>query len=134
MKGKSMLLSNKVALVTGAAGAIGYGICEVLLENGISFEIVPGVTSAIAAPAYAGIPLTHREYTSTVAFVTGHEDPQKKESSIDWSSLAQGIGTLVFFMGVKNLPNIIRQLTTHGKPQDTPAALIRWGTTPRQVA
>ena len=106
---------------------------EVLLENGISFEIVPGVTSAIAAPAYAGIPLTHREYTSTVAFVTGHEDPQKEESSIDWSSLAKGIGTLVFFMGVKNLPNIIQQLTAHGKPQSTPAALIRWGTTPRQV-
>ena len=106
---------------------------EVLMQNGISFEIVPGVTSAIAAPAYAGIPLTHRDYTSTVAFVTGHEDPTKDESSIDWASLAKGIGTLVFFMGVKNLPNIIRQLTANGKPKDTPVALVRWGTTPRQV-
>jgi uroporphyrinogen III methyltransferase/synthase len=106
---------------------------EILLEKGISFEIVPGVTSAIAAPAYAGIPLTHREYTSTVAFITGHEDPKKEESSIDWPSLAKGIGTLVFFMGVKNLPDLVKQLTAHGKPLNTPAALIRWGTTPRQV-
>lgn len=106
---------------------------EVLMQNGISFEIVPGVTSAIAAPAYAGIPLTHREYTSTVAFVTGHEDPTKDESNIDWASLAKGIGTLVFFMGVKNLPSIVRQLTANGKPPDTPVALVRWGTTPRQV-
>jgi uroporphyrinogen III methyltransferase/synthase len=106
---------------------------EVLITAGISFEIVPGVTSAIAAPAYAGIPLTHREYTSTVAFVTGHEDPQKEASSIDWPSLAKGIGTLVFFMGVKNLPNIVRELTAHGKPTDTPVALVRWGTTARQV-
>jgi uroporphyrinogen III methyltransferase/synthase len=106
---------------------------EVLMQNRISFEIVPGVTSAIAAPAYAGIPLTHRQYTSTVAFVTGHEDPTKDETSIDWAALAKGIGTLVFFMGVKNLPNIIQQLTAHGKAPHTPVALVRWGTTPRQV-
>ena len=106
---------------------------EVLINAGISFEIVPGVTSAIAAPAYAGIPLTHREYTSTVAFVTGHEDPQKETSSIDWPSLTKGIGTLVFFMGVKNLPSIVRELTSHGKPKDTPVAVVRWGTTARQV-
>ena len=68
-----------------------------------------------------------------MAFVTGHEDRTKDESSIDWPSLAKGIGTLVFFMGVKNLPNIIRQLTAHGKPSDTPVALVRWGTTPQQV-
>jgi uroporphyrinogen III methyltransferase/synthase len=106
---------------------------EVLFEAGISFEIVPGVTSAIAAPAYAGIPLTHRKLTSTVAFVTGHEDPKKEETQINWAALATGIGTLVFFMGVKNLPEIARQLMDHGKPPDTPVALVRWGTTPGQV-
>ena len=74
-----------------------------------------------------------RTVASTVAFVTGHEDPTKDESSIDWASLAKGIGTLVFFMGVKNLPNIIQQLTANGKPPETPVALVRWGTTPRQV-
>jgi uroporphyrinogen III methyltransferase/synthase len=105
---------------------------EVLIEAGIPFEIVPGVTSAIAAPAYAGIPLTHRQYTSTVAFVTGHEDPTKEDSSIDWKSLAGGIGTLVFLMGIKNLPKIVRQLIDNGKPAKTPAAVVRWGTTTRQ--
>ncbi len=104
---------------------------EILAEAGIPFEIVPGVTSAIAAAAYAGIPLTHREHTSTVAFVTGHEDPLKRESSIDWGSLAK-IGTLVFFMGVKNLPHIVRMLLENGRGEKTPAALIRWGTTSRQ--
>ena len=105
---------------------------EVLIEAGISFEIVPGVTSAIAAPAYAGIPLTHRKYTTNVAFVTGHEDPTKGKSTIDWEALAKGIGTLVFLMGVKNLPQITRQLIRHGRPVTTPVALVRWGTTPRQ--
>jgi len=105
---------------------------EVLVEAGISYEVVPGVTSAVAAPAYAGIPLTHRKFTSTLAFVTGHEDPQKATSSIDWQALATGIGTLVFFMGVKNLPNIVEQLTQHGMSADTLVALIRWGTTTRQ--
>ncbi|MDM8524659.1 uroporphyrinogen-III C-methyltransferase [Desulfococcaceae bacterium HSG8] len=106
---------------------------EILVGEGIPFEIVPGVTSAIAAPAYAGIPLTHREFTATVAFVTGHEDPTKSESNIDWASLAKGIGTLVFLMGVKNLPNITRELLDHGMRPDTPVALVRWGTTPGQV-
>jgi uroporphyrinogen III methyltransferase/synthase len=106
---------------------------EVLIEAGVPFEVVPGVTSAVAAPAYAGIPLTHRKYTSTLAFVTGHEDPEKEDSSIDWHALATGIGTLVFFMGVKNLRHIVDQLMHHGKPGDTPIALVRWGTTPRQV-
>jgi uroporphyrinogen III methyltransferase/synthase len=106
---------------------------EVLFKAGISFEIVPGVTSAIAAPAYAGIPLTHRKLTSTVAFVTGHEDPKKEETQINWAALATGIGTLVFFMGVKNLPEIARQLMDHGKSPNTPVALVRWGTTPGQV-
>lgn len=104
---------------------------EVLAKAGIPFEIVSGVTSAIAVPSYAGIPLTHRGYTSTVAFVTGHEDPTKEQSDIDWGALA-GIGTLVFLMGVKNLPNIAAGLIAHGKDPDTPAALIRWGTTADQ--
>jgi uroporphyrinogen III methyltransferase/synthase len=105
---------------------------EVLVDAGIPFEIVPGVTSAIAAPAYAGIPLTHRKYTTSVAFVTGHEDPSKEVSTIDWDALSKGIGTLVFFMGVKNLPQITRRLIQHGKPAGTPVALVRWGTTARQ--
>ena len=104
---------------------------EKLAESGISFEIVPGVTSAIAVPAYAGIPLTHRGLTSTVAFVTGHEDPSKEKSDIDWQALAR-IGTLVFLMGVKNIEKIVKELQDNGKYPKTPAALIRWGTTPRQ--
>lgn len=105
---------------------------EVLVDAGIPFEIVPGVSSAIAAPAYAGIPLTHRNFTSTLAFVTGHEDPTKEDTSIHWPSLARGIGTLVFLMGVKNLPRIVSQLRRHGRSGDTPVALVRWGTTNRQ--
>ena len=105
---------------------------EVLEAQGIAFEIVPGVTSAIAAAAYAGIPLTHRKLTATLAFVTGHEDPHKEESTVDWESLGRGIGTLVFFMGVKNLPDITQKLIAHGKSPATPVALIRWGTTPGQ--
>ncbi len=105
---------------------------EALLEAGVAFEVVPGVTSAVAAPAYAGIPLTHRDYTSTLAFVTGHEDPTKETSQINWSSLAAGIGTLVFFMGVKNLPHITARLRENGMAADTPVALVRWGTTNRQ--
>ena len=106
---------------------------EILAAKGIPFEIVPGVTSAIAAAAYAGIPLTHRKLTATLAFITGHEDPHKEESNIDWESLAKGIGTLVFFMGVKNLPDITQKLIANGKSPETPVALIRWGTTPGQV-
>jgi uroporphyrinogen III methyltransferase/synthase len=104
---------------------------EVLAAEGIPFEVVPGVTSAIAVPAYAGIPLTHRGLTSTVAFVTGHEDPTKDKSDIDWQALS-GIGTLVFLMGVKNVVQITEALIRHGKSPDTPAALIRRGTTARQ--
>jgi uroporphyrinogen III methyltransferase / synthase len=105
---------------------------EELAEAGIPFEIVPGVTSAIAAPAYAGIPLTHRSYTSTVAFITGHEDPAKEESQIAWDKIATGIGTLVFLMGVGNLPRIASELVKHGRSPQTPVALIRWGTLPEQ--
>jgi len=105
---------------------------EVLAAENIPFEIVPGVTSAIAAPAYAGIPLTHRKHTPTVAFITGHEDPTKAQSGIDWQALSTGIGTLVFLMGVKNLPRIVQKLMENGRPPETPVALVRWGTTARQ--
>ena len=104
---------------------------EVLQAAGIPFEVVPGVTSAIAAPAYAGIPLTHRKYTATVAMVTGHEDPTKSQSNIDWQALAR-MGTLVFLMGVKNLPLIVEQLCAAGMPVSRPVALVRWGTTAQQ--
>ena len=105
---------------------------EVLVDENIPFEIIPGVTSAIAVPAYGGIPLTHRQFTSTLAFVTGHEDPEKNRSKIDWESLAKGIGTIVFLMGVKNLKKIVAKLLKYGRSSDTPIALIRWGTTPKQ--
>ena len=107
---------------------------EELVEAGIPFEVVPGVTSAVAAPAYAGIPVTHREHASMVTFITGHEEPGKKESALDWEVLARNPGTLVFLMGVKNLSNIATSLINHGKPPQTPAALVRWGTTPQQVS
>jgi uroporphyrinogen III methyltransferase/synthase len=105
---------------------------EGLAQAGIPFEIVPGVTSAIAAPAYAGIPLTHRDYTSTVAFITGHEDPTKEESKIAWDKISTGLGTLVFLMGVGNLTRIARELMKNGRSPETPVALIRWGTLPEQ--
>ena len=104
---------------------------EELLEAGVSFEVVPGVTSAVAAPAYAGIPVTHRAHASMVSFITGHEDPAKQGSAINWKALAETGGTLVFFMGVKNLPEISANLIKHGRAPSTPAALVRWGTTCR---
>lgn len=106
---------------------------EELFQAGVPFEVISGVTSAIAVPAYAGIPLTHRDYASTVAFLTGHEDPAKDDSAIAWDKVATGIGTLVFLMGVGNLPNIVDKLVKHGRPKDTPAAVIQWGTKPEQV-
>jgi uroporphyrinogen III methyltransferase/synthase len=107
---------------------------EQLVEAGIAFEVVPGVTSAIAAPAYAGIPVTHRDHASMVTFITGHESPNKGGSAIDWRNLASNPGTLVFLMGVRNLRHISGSLIGQGKPPDTPAALVRWGATPRQVS
>ncbi len=105
---------------------------EVLVDAGIPYEVVPGVTAAIAAAAYAGIPVTHRTATPTFALVTGHEDPTKGESGIDWRALATGIGTVAFYMGVRNLPRIAHQLIDHGRDPQTPTAVIQWGTTPRQ--
>jgi uroporphyrinogen III methyltransferase/synthase len=105
---------------------------QVLRRAGISFEVVPGVTSAIAAPAYAGIPVTHRDLASTVTFVTGHEDPRKEGSSIDWNHLAKLRGTKIFLMGVERLGEITKRLVEEGADAITPVALVRWGTTFRQ--
>jgi uroporphyrinogen III methyltransferase/synthase len=103
-----------------------------LAEAGVSFEVVPGVTSAAAVPAYAGIPLTHRGYTSTVAFVTGHEDPAKEATDIPWDRLSTATGTLVFLMGVGNLAKIAEELMSHGRSRETPVAVIRRGTVAEQ--
>ncbi|TAK28761.1 MAG: uroporphyrinogen-III C-methyltransferase [Chloroflexota bacterium] len=104
---------------------------EALAEAGLPFEIVPGVTSAIGAPTYAGIPLTHRSFASTLAIVTGHEDPSKPGTRIDWRALTD-IGTLVVLMGHKKLPSIVAQLLEHGRTPETPIALVQWGTHNRQ--
>ncbi|MDP1808969.1 MAG: uroporphyrinogen-III C-methyltransferase [Actinomycetota bacterium] len=98
-----------------------------LAANGIPFEVVPGVSSAYAVPAYAGIPVTHRGLASDVAFITGHEQ-RAGGPGIAWEMLAKSMGTLVFLMGVKNLPDIVGQLTANGRPGATPVAVIRWGT------
>ncbi|MEC4673393.1 MAG: uroporphyrinogen-III C-methyltransferase, partial [Nitrospirota bacterium] len=105
---------------------------EFLADHRIPFEVVPGVTAAVAVPAYAGIPVSHRTLASTVAFVTGHEDPSKGGTVLEWPRLASVDGTLVFLMGAKNLPTIVQRLVEEGKPSDTPVALIRWGTYSRQ--
>ncbi len=101
---------------------------EVLAKEGIEFEVVPGISSSIAAPAYAGIPLTHRNYSSSLAVVPGYEDVTKKESSIDWAKLATGVGTIVFLMTVKNISMVCQRLIENGRSPDTPVAVIRWGT------
>jgi uroporphyrinogen III methyltransferase/synthase len=105
---------------------------EALAEAGLAFEIVPGVTSAIAAPAYAGIPVTHREHTSQLTIFTGHEDPAKTESSLDYAAIARAPGTKVMLMGVERIGAITAKLAEHGLAADTPVALVRWGTTGRQ--
>ncbi|MFQ5900192.1 MAG: uroporphyrinogen-III C-methyltransferase [Thermodesulfobacteriota bacterium] len=104
----------------------------VLAEEGLPFEVVSGVTSPIAAPTYAGIPLTHRDYSSTVAFITGHEDPDKKGTRVAWDKISTGAGTLVFLMGTKNLSRNVKKLMENGRAPDTPVAVIRWGTRPEQ--
>ena len=101
-------------------------------RRAIPFEVIPGVTSAVAVPAYAGIPVTHRRYTTMVTFITGHEDPAKEASTIPWANLGQNPGTLVFLMGVKNLGENCRRLITEGRNPKTPAAVIEKGTTPEQ--
>ena len=105
---------------------------QALAAAGIAFEMVPGITAGVAAPAYAGIPVTHRGVATSVTFITGHEDPTKEESGTDWSALARAGGTLVLYMGVRRLPEIVSALAAGGMSPDTPAAMVEWGTYPRQ--
>jgi uroporphyrin-III C-methyltransferase len=105
---------------------------EELLRAGVPVEVVPGVTAGIAAPAYAGIPLTHREYSSSVTFVTGHESAGKYRPKVNWQAIAHGSETIVIYMGVHNLPYIVTELCSAGMKVETPVALIRWGTRPDQ--
>jgi uroporphyrinogen III methyltransferase/synthase len=104
---------------------------EALADAGICFEIVPGVSSAVAAPAYAGIPVTHRKFASSFAVVTGHE-AHKTQSVVDWAKLATAVDTLVILMGLKNLPRITAELIKWGLSPETPVAVVRWGTTSEQ--
>ncbi len=103
-----------------------------LRAAGVPFEIVPGISSALAVPAYAGIPLTHREYAASFTVLTGHEDPEKPSSSLDWAKLADPARTLVLLMSVGNLRDIVERLAAHGLPRTTPVAVIQDGTLPRQ--
>lgn len=103
-----------------------------LMAAGIAVEVVPGITAGIAAPAYAGIPVTHRGYSSSVTFVTGHESTGKYRPEVNWQAIAQASETVVIYMGVHNLPNITESLMSAGLAGETPIALIRWGTRPEQ--
>lgn len=105
---------------------------EDLVAAGVPVEVVPGITSGIAAPAYAGIPLTHRHYSSSVTFVTGHEGAGKYRPAVNWHAIAHGSETIVIYMGIHNLPYIIEQLLAADLSHTTPIALIRWGTRPEQ--
>ncbi|PFE04156.1 uroporphyrinogen-III C-methyltransferase [Bacillus cereus] len=104
---------------------------EVLAKQGIPFEIVPGITAGIAASAYAGIPVTHRDASASFAVVTGHRKDGAEEE-VKWENLAKGVDTLAVYMGVSNLPYICEQLLKHGKEEDTPVAIVEWGTTSSQ--
>jgi uroporphyrinogen III methyltransferase / synthase len=111
---------------------LGAEIAREVSHHKIPFVVIPGVTSAIAAAAYAGIPLTFRGYSSTMAFATGHTDLNKKYTDVDWQKVATGISTLVFFMGLSNLSMIVQNLITHGRDRRTPAAIVSKGTTDEQ--
>jgi len=127
--GKSVVrLKGGDPFVFGRGGEEG----EALREANVEFEVVPGVTAGVAATAYAGIPVTHRDDASAVAFVTGHEDPEKEESALDWEALARFPGTLVFYMGVKRLARNAAALIEAGRDPDEPAAAIERGTWPGQ--
>lgn len=129
MKGKKVVrLKGGDPLVFGRGGEEALA-CH---QHGIDFEIVPGISSSYAAPAYAGIPLTHRRLSSSFTVITGHEDPSKTETSIHYPALAQIGGTIVILMGVRRLADITRQLIQHGLDGQRPAAIIEWGTTRRQ--
>ena len=133
---KALKGKNVVRLKGGDPFIFGRGgeEAEELVKAGVAFEVIPGISSAIAVPSYAGVPLTHRNYSSMVSFITGHEDPNKSESSICWRSLGQGTGTLVFLMGVENIEKISEKLIASGRSPDTPAIVIRQGTTTGQKA
>ncbi len=105
---------------------------ELLRQHDIPYEIVPGITSSIAVPAYAGIPVTHRDWASSVSIITGHESPDKLDHSIHWDKVTHATGTLVFMMGVAKIGYISEQLIRYGRPEDTPVALVRWGTRAEQ--
>src|SRR5438105_937997 len=127
---KSRIGKNVVRLKGGDPFVFGRGgeEAEALAAAGIDFEIVPGITSAIAVPAYAGIPVTHRDQNSHVTFFTGHEDPAKSESAIDFDALAKLGGTQVMLMGVDRLAAITREMLVHGSRKNLPVALVRLGT------
>ena len=105
---------------------------ELLRDAGVPFEVVPGITAGVAAPAYAGIPVTHRDAASAVAFVTGHEDPAKGDTALDWPALAAFPGTLVVYMGVRTLESISQALIAGGRSASQPAAIVERGTLPGQ--
>ena len=147
--GRHSLTQDEINLVLASEAGKGHSVCRLkggdpflfgrggeeadhLVESGIPFVVVPGVTSALAAPAYAGIPVTDRRVASTLAVATGHEDPDKTGSTVNWGALAQAADTIVVLMGMKNLAEITRQLMSTGRDGATPAAAVRWGTTGRQ--
>src|SRR5882672_4992814 len=105
---------------------------EQLADAGIPFEVVPGVSSFVAVPNYAGVPLTHRDFCSRLTLITGHEDPAKEASSIDWAQVAKTPGTKVIMMGTDRIGQIAETLVGHGMDAATPVAMVRWGTTGRQ--
>ncbi len=105
---------------------------EALAQAGIEYEVVPGISSSIAAAAYAGVPVTHRNVSASLGIVTGHEAAGKADSDIKWDKISTGLDTLVFLMGVENLANIVRELIDNGRPADTPVAVVQWGTHPAQ--
>ncbi|WP_163183411.1 uroporphyrinogen-III C-methyltransferase [Neobacillus sedimentimangrovi] len=115
----------------GVFGRVGEE-AEALAEHQIPFEIVPGITSGIAAPLYAGIPVTHREHAESFAVITAHDKSEDGKPVLNWDSLARGIDTIAFYMGVRNLPFICENLIAYGKPANTPVILIQWGTFGRQ--
>ncbi len=128
-KGKKVVrLKGGDSFVLGRGGEE----AEHLTSLGIRFEVVPGITSAVAAPAYAGIPVTHRGLASSFAVITGHEDPEKEFTSINWSNLATGVDTLVFLMAMAHIEQIVSKLITNGLSSDTPVAIIKEGTRPEQ--
>jgi uroporphyrin-III C-methyltransferase len=115
----------------GVFGRVGEE-AAVLADHHIEYEIVPGITSGIAAPAFAGIPVTHRDYASSFAIVTGHGRAYKEQDNLNWDALARGIDTIAFYMSVGNLEHICKQLIQHGKDPETPVAVVQWGTTKKQ--